>query len=166
MIDPVQLRDYVIRPVLKYLEPEIPYSLAAEHLLLGTAAQESKLRYLHQLGKGPAVGLWQMEPNTHDDIWENFLKRNPKLFTKVFRLTLNDETEQADFLQHRDEMVGNLYYACAMARVYYWRIRESLPPADDAFSMGVYWKRHYNTPAGAGTVEQFVESWKLIAVAI
>jgi hypothetical protein len=49
------LRQYVIRPTLQRLGL---WSLAAENLLLGTAAQESKLGYyLHQL-EGPALGLY------------------------------------------------------------------------------------------------------------
>lgn len=166
MIDPVQLRDYVIRPVLKYLEPEIPYSISAEQLLLGTAAQESRLKYLHQLGKGPAVGLWQMEPNTYDDIWRNYLRHpHHELEDKVRALGLHPDPI-VDFINSRDEMAGNLYYACAMSRVYYWRIKESLPPPDDAYKMGAYWKKYYNTEAGKGTIEQFTESWKLIEKAI
>ena len=46
--------------------------------------------------------------------------------------------------------------ACAMARVLYYRRPEKLPPADDAEAMGQYWKAHYNTEEGAGTVPSFV----------
>lgn len=164
LIDPVQLRDYVMRPVLKYLEPEIPYSISAEQLLLGTAAQESRLKYLHQLGKGPAVGLWQMEPNTHNDIWKNYFygDQHRGIKTKLQSLRVDDFPGIID----SHEMAGNLYYACAMSRVYYWRIREPLPPPDDPYKMGAYWKKYYNTEAGKGTIEQFEESWKLIEKAI
>src|SRR5258708_26545125 len=36
-----------------------------------------------QLGGGPAVGLFQMEPTTHDDCWTNFLNFRPVLAGKV-----------------------------------------------------------------------------------
>src|SRR5260221_162978 len=56
---------------------------APVELLLGTALQESGLTYRVQLGGGPARGLFQMEPNTHDDIWDNFLKYRVPLATAV-----------------------------------------------------------------------------------
>lgn len=54
---------YVVRPVLRVMSA---WSQPAEDLVMGTAAQESRLTYLRQLGGGPALGLWQMEPATHD----------------------------------------------------------------------------------------------------
>ena len=50
----------------------------AETLLLGTAKAESGLIYLKQL-KGPALGLYQNEPKTHKDTWDNYLKYKPEL---------------------------------------------------------------------------------------
>lgn len=162
MIDPIQMRDYIVRPVLRHLEPEIPYTLAAEQLLLGTAAQESRLGYLHQLGRGPAVGIWQMEPFTHDDLWRTTLlgASNP-LARKVRTLELPDW-----YGNDAKEMAGNLYYACAMARVFYRRIQAPLPPVFDARAMGDYWKKYYNTVHGKGTVDEFIASWQLIAPAL
>lgn len=162
MIDPVQLRDCVVRPVLEHLAPEIPYSLAAEQLLLGTAAQESRMTYLKQLGKGPAVGIWQMEPFTHDDLWRTTLlgASNP-LAIKVRQLELPNW-----WAKDAREMVGNLFYACAMARVFYRRIQAPLPAAGDVPAMAAYWKRYYNTAHGKGTVEEFCRSWNLIIPAL
>jgi len=62
-LDAGQLRMYVVRPVLRVMSA---WSQPAEDLVMGTAAQESRLTYLRQLGGGPALGLWQMEPATHD----------------------------------------------------------------------------------------------------
>lgn len=162
MMDIVQLRNLVVRPVLEHLAPEIPYTLSAERLLLGTAAQESKLKYIHQIGAGPAVGLWQMEPFTHDDLWKTTLagSSNP-LAIKVRELELPDW-----YGKDAREMVGNLYYACAMARVFYRRIKAALPDADDALEMAQYWKKYYNTEHGKGTIDEFIESWKMIAPAL
>ena len=52
-LDPGQLLALVIRPTLKYLEWD---GRAAEQLVLGTAITESRLRYIKQLGGGPALG--------------------------------------------------------------------------------------------------------------
>lgn len=162
MIDPIQLRDFVIRPVLRHLEPEIPYSLAAEHLLLGTAAQESRLRYLHQLGRGPAVGLWQMEPFTYDDLWKTTLAGGGNALAAKVRILQTPGFSGGSSW----ELAGNLYLACAMSRVFYRRIREALPPAYNVRAMGMYWKRYYNTMAGKGTVEEFIRNWDIVAEAI
>lgn len=63
MIDPRQLRDLIVRPVPEQLDL---YSPAAEQLVMGTAAQESRLVYIRQhLGEdkhGRGRGLWQIEP--------------------------------------------------------------------------------------------------------
>ncbi len=151
-----QLREYVVTPVLKHLDPVIPYSLDAENLILGTIAQESHgSRYIHQLGAGPAVGMCQMEPNTHDDIWENYIKYNKALMEKIKVLELSGWYDEAN----AKEMAGNNYYAVAMCRVHYRRKPQALPKHDDIAGMGAYWKKYYNTYLGAGTVEEFIENY-------
>jgi hypothetical protein len=35
------------------------------------AAQESQLEYTRQIGGGPALGYFQMKPETHDGCWTN-----------------------------------------------------------------------------------------------
>ena len=126
---------------------------AASQLLLGTAIQESNLFYRRQLGNGPARGLFQMEPATHDDIWANYLKYNAPLAAQV-RSFLNGGTESAGELENNDK------YAAAMTRVHYRRVPAALPAADNIEAMGAYWKAHYNTPLGAGTVAEYVANWR------
>jgi hypothetical protein len=149
-----QLREYVIRPVLHDLGK---YSRNAEELLLLTAAQESGLgKYLHQLGDGPAIGIYQMEPATHDDIWQNFLEYKPTLGNTILRW----EMPRAFTDNNAKEMAGNLYYATAMARCFYLRFAEGLPHFKEVEAMAKYWKKYYNTPKGAGTVEEAKENYK------
>ena len=89
-INPNQLLRYVIKPALTLLDMESP---AAEALMLGTVAQESHCgRYLHQLGKGPALGIFQMEPTTYRDIWENYIAYRQRAATKT--VTTNHETAE------------------------------------------------------------------------
>lgn len=147
MLDVRQVLDLVIVPALETLELDSP---AARQLLLGTALQESGLRYIQQLGGGPALGLWQMEPATHDDIWNNYLNRKPELVQRLQSLS-----------QHRIAlaMAADLWYAAAMCRIQYFRRPEPLPAAGDIPAQAAYWKQHYNTPAGAGTVAEYLENW-------
>lgn len=151
MIDVPQFITSVIRPVLTRLD--LKDGRAAEELLLGTALQESRLQYLRQLGKGPARGVFQMEPATHDDIWTNYLAYNVDLATRVNGLSLRATGDM-----HQVE--ANMYYACAMARVHYRRVPAKLPEQGDLEAQADYWKQYYNTFQGAGTVEEYIENYQ------
>ncbi|MBF0602155.1 MAG: hypothetical protein HQL07_00510 [Nitrospirae bacterium] len=147
-LDPVQLRKHIIRPTLQRIEL---WSEAAEELVLGTAIQESGLRYVHQIGSGPACGLWQMEPATHNDIWGNYLQSRPKV-----GLSILGPYSKPD----HSRLMWDLGYACSMCRVHYLRSPQGLPNAGDIAGQAGYWKKWYNTPLGKGTVEQYMSNWK------
>lgn len=149
-MNPDQLLNLIITPTLKHLGL---YSDAAAELVLGTAIQESHLKYLKQLGGGPALGIYQMEPDTHDDIWLTYLHYRPYLADKV------KELELPQFVSGADEMVGNLYYATAMCRIHYRRRKEPLPVAGDLSGQAAYWKRFYNTSLGKGTMTDYIHNW-------
>jgi len=144
-----QLRQFIVRPVLQALNA---HSKAAENLLVGTAIQERRLEYLRQLGDGPARGLYQMEPATHDDICNNYLAYQSDFRTRIeaFVLTLHDR---------HDQLIWNLAYATAMCRAHYRRVTEGLPNEADVDGLARYWKRHYNTDRGAGTVAEFKDKY-------
>ena len=59
------------------------WSTAAEELVLGTAIVESSLIYISQHGAGPALGLWQVEPATHDDLYANYLSYRQELGSRL-----------------------------------------------------------------------------------
>jgi hypothetical protein len=139
-----------IRPALTALDAGGP---AAERLVLGTGIQESLLVHRRQLGNGPARGLFQMEPATHDDCWENFLKFRAPLAEKVRRTLDPGQEPVASTLEVNDR------YAAAMCRVRYLRVRAAMPPTTDIPAMANYWKQHYNTALGAGTPDEFLEKW-------
>lgn len=151
-MDALQLRDLVVAPTLEFLE--LPSQEVATNLLMGTAAIESRLgHYVHQI-QGPALGIFQMEPMTYMDIWKNYLDYHSSIATHVRQLA------GYRYLSHRippAEMIGNMNYACAMARIHYWRKPQALPtdPAD-IVGLAKYWKEHYNTKLGKGKVEDFI----------
>lgn len=152
MINVPHFISYVIRPTLDVIGFG---GRAAEELMLGTALQESRLTYLHQLGKGPAKGVFQMEPRTHDDIWANYLSYKNDLAQKI--LTLSGSMEG---LKPAELMCGNMFYAAAMCRVHYLRVPQALPEAGDLDGQAEYWKEYYNTFLGAGTVEEYIENYQ------
>lgn len=132
------------------------YSRAAVSLLLGTAAKESDFgTYLRQLGGGPALGAFQMEPATERDIWDNYLylgrvKRREAIY-KISGVR--------SYHNNKNALGLRLGYQICMARLHYRRVPEPLPAYDDIEGLGKYWKTHWNTLQGKGTVEQFVKKW-------
>lgn len=153
-INAEQLRLKIIRPVLMHLSDEIPYSIAAENLLMGTCAQESEMgQYIVQRENGPAQGIFQMEPDTEYDIARNFLQYRVDLQRSVNLLV--PEFSEGDMY----DLEGNLFYAAAMCRVHYYRVPEGLPMSDDIEGLAQYWKRFYNTVQGKGTVTEFVHNY-------
>jgi len=147
-----QLRDCVIIPTLQYLDPEIPYSDEAVDLLMLTCAHESNLgTYLKQVG-GPACGIFQLEPDTHDDIWGNYISYRGGIEDKINRLSLGMTLPA---MAHSEESIYNLPFATAMARVHYYRVPESIPKKKDFAveddylqALACYAKRHFNTHLG------------------
>lgn len=141
------LRAYVIRPTLETLKLS---STAAENLLLGTIAQESQMgHYLHQI-KGPALGIYQIEPATHHDVWKNYLCYHSALSERVFLCGQPQE----------QQLITNLSYATAIARIIYLRAPEALPEDDDLEGLAYYYKRYYNTPKGKATEADFIKNYK------
>jgi len=160
VIDPRQLREYVVRPTLRAMSA---WSLEAEELVLRTAMVESGLSFLRQHGGGPARGIWQIEPATHRDNWINWLPRRPAAYAGVMRAmgTRSDgawesyEYESPSALAARleDQLTWNLSYCCAHARIQY--LRDPHPIPIDVAAQASYWKRVYNTRLGRGTESQF-----------
>ena len=94
-----------------------------------------------------------MEGATHDDIWTNFLAFRADLKSQVESLLTSPSADKIHELEFNDN------YAAAMARVHYLRAPSALPGFDDLEGQAAYWKRHYNTPLGAGTPEKYKRDW-------
>ena len=150
MLDVKQFRRLVIRPALEAIHL---WSEGAEELVLGTALQESGLRYLEQIGGGPALGLYQMEPATHDDVHLNFLSYHPELAERVKSLAV---------IPKPLSMVGNLWYATAMCRLQYYRYPEPMPEAGNLSAQVAFWKLRYNTSEGKGTTADYIANWRRV----
>ncbi|WP_425404641.1 hypothetical protein [Hwanghaeella sp.] len=143
-----QFARLVVRPALKTLDL---WSPAAERLVLGTALVESNLDYIEQIGGGPALGFFQMEPDTANDIWRNYLAYRPDLLAKVMVLSVSDIDRTA-------QLAGNAYFGAALCRVHYFRVPAALPAVNDSAGLAAYWKQHYNTAKGAGTPAKFLQA--------
>ena len=111
MLRSIHLQDRVIAPALDKIGL---WSRVAEELVLGTAIVESGLTYLKQHGDGPALGLWQVEPATHDHLYTNFLYYRLELGRKLMEL-------RAPNLSMDENLATNLMYGATVCRLCYYR---------------------------------------------
>jgi hypothetical protein len=134
------------------------FSEAAVELLMLTAAQETHLgKYLWQI-RGPALGVFQMEPNTYLDIWGNWI-----MYRQSYLNALND-LWGASGLDWTLRMKADLAYQIVMSRIFYMRIPAPIPAATDPISLAHYWKKYYNTVYGKGTPEEAYNNYSIYAL--
>jgi len=160
MINFKQLKQHVVEPTLKYLSPVIPYSDEAVDLLMMTVAHESiGGTYLKQV-KGPALGIYQIEPDTHNDVYENYLDYRTEMKSCIQGLQV--VAAVSDEIPLDEDLIFNLVYATAIARVIYYRAPEPLPEkykGDYWMDLAKYAKKYYNTSAGKATPEKYYEDY-------
>jgi hypothetical protein len=160
MIASKHLRECVIRPALDELGL---YTLGREELLVVTAAQESLggtwLMQNDSRGypKGPALGIYQEEPATYHDCFENFLRYNPILYEK-----LTGETFPLGKLAWHDAtlLTYDLRYATKAAACQYYRFKEAVPAHYEIDKLVIYYKRYWNTSAGKATLEETKKNYQ------
>jgi|TARA_R100000501_G_C2561647_1_gene72042 hypothetical protein len=159
-MNPQQLHDLIIKPTLEYMGGNY-YSKESAFLLLCTAAIESDCGYYIKQINGPALGIWQMEPSTEDDIWQNCDALDDSPFISVI----------GDLHLSKDDRVGynglieSSKYACAMARLKYSMDPNPLPKLTgdnnaDSRAFYDYYKRVYNTELGASTFDKWAVALK------
>lgn len=150
----MSLDKYQFRELISETLDEIDkYSEDAVNLLMGTAAQESNFgKYIRQLGNGPALGIFQMEPATYDDIVNTYLRYKPDLLNDI------EDSCQCNIENNSEALVWNTKLAICMSRIHYFRVKESLPNNISGYAK--YWKTYYNTYKGKGTEEEFIRNYK------
>ena len=160
-----EVLELIIKPTLILFErngfSELNTPEAAD-LIYGTALAETGLREIEQEGGGPALGYWQMEPTTHDDIWENYLKYHLPLRKAVIDITgITPASISAD----REKVSGpgyhpliyNQRYACLITRIHYLRYVTEIP--DTPKGQAGCWLKNYNK-GGKGSVGHYLAAWK------
>lgn len=163
MIDPKQLREFideVLREFARVADKPSLYSKDAVELLMLTAAQETHLgRYLKQI-KGPALGIFQIEPATLADLITNYLMYRGKLGKIVQSLYVKGLGMAGTADSVGLNMQGNLILQVVIARLIYRRVPEPLPDNRSHEAMAQYWKKYWNTSLGRGTVEEAVQNYQ------
>ncbi|WP_286828732.1 MULTISPECIES: hypothetical protein [Kordiimonas] len=140
----------VIKPVLKDMAMD---GAAAGKILMMTACHESMgFRYRAQVG-GPALSYFQIEPNTLDDLYTNYLAYRPDKQALVDAY-LPEGLDRLEALENDDK------YACAVARMIYWRVPESLPAVTNDEGLAAYAKQYWNTELGAATAQKYLDDYR------
>ncbi len=139
MFNIAQFRELIIKSTLNDLKM---YSENAEELLVFTCAVESLGgTYLTQVG-GRALGIFQMMPETYNDIWENYIKGKGGLGLILL------SNFHINFMPSEERLIYDLRYATAMARIHYNRVVEPLPDKNNVKAIWNYYKAYYNTFKG------------------
>lgn len=153
-INPKHIRG-IICSVLEYLEIKNVYDW--ERLLYLTLVVESDGGfYTKQLGKGPAKGIYQLEPQTEKDILKWLRVKHKALYDKIRRLRvpINLGIHEAEY---------NLAYATAMAYMEYFR-RGVNPKNASTEDLARLHKIHYNTYLGKASVEKTLKKLALLKI--
>lgn len=153
-----ELRHYVVRPTLKHMGV---WSQTVENLLLGTAARESGLGFHLKLANTQALGIYQISPRMHRNIWDHFLAPKSDLSSLVRGLA-----SQREFLSHpHHELATNLAYATAIAWLIYERNNTNISKIDcnDLESLGRLWQKHFHSRR-QGSVQSFIDSYRQLVM--
>lgn len=157
----MQIQIFIVRPTLIHMDM---WSPAAENLLLGTIAHESGGgqhidQRLSEMDStlGPAIGLYQIEPRTLNDLYETYLTFRPD------KLDLVNEP-LGNWPDKITQLATNLTFATAVARMLYYRHPEKLPAADDIDGLWKYYKRYFNTIKGKAKEVDWKASYKQLVL--
>ena len=127
------------------------YSKDAVDLVYKTGNAETGYRHLKQMGGGPAIGFWQVEPATLIDIMDNYVKYRPELEKRLKSLGFSRSSIET-------RVMSNIALQAVFCRLKYKRDKYALPKSNDLKGQAEYWKRVYNTHLGKGTIKHFMEA--------
>lgn len=129
-------------------EALLDWGLHSDHcveLLAMIVAHESLGgKYRRQVGGGPALGVYQMEPATHDSIWNH----SDTIHGKALKLGIKRDLSKLEF----DDR-----YATFVARCYLAMDKNPLPKTPEA--MAAYCKSYWNR-TGKATPEKYLNDWQ------
>lgn len=151
-----QLVNLVIIPTLK----EIPKGISAEAVLAVTmiiAHESTRGNFLKQIGGGPALGIIQMEPRTHNSTW--------KFGDSIWKNAYNMEIiSKDDFDNKRHPLPGRLIYDLRynvfMARQNIFMDRDT-PLPKTPHQMSDYLKSWWNSAGGEAKSNSYLRDYEI-----
>lgn len=135
-----------------------PTSKEIHDIVLETAAVESLRGQLVRQKRGPALGIYQMEPETREDLL-NWLKyRHKDVYNEVMVFWEKKQTDEWNY-------VHNIPWQTAMCLIKYWYVsgHNLQDLCRDRSSRAVLWRIRYNTLKGKGSVQAYIENARMYA---
>ena len=137
----------LVTQALEWYELPINSGSAIQLLCMIAAHESGDFHYIKQV-KGPALSIFQMEPNTYNDV-VGYIKRRQEQFPVL----VHDMPKPAEY------MAFDPVYAAAIGRVFLLRVPQPLPETDDIDGLAKYAKDHWNTYLGAAKWEDYRQAW-------
>ena len=121
-----------------YISP-IPYNSNLVDLLMETMAVESNMgMYDRQIGGGPALGVYQMEPATLQCLKDNYIKYHP------------------EFKQYSEGSLLDMKYATMVCALQYLRYIDIIDIPGTRWGWWLVYKKYYNSYKGKTTKEAYM----------
>ncbi|NIB43278.1 hypothetical protein HBA55_26965 [Pseudomaricurvus alkylphenolicus] len=147
-----ELRQFVIQPTLLHLGDDRP---CVENLLMGTAAQASGLGFHLTSDNNEGLGIYQIQPQTHIQLWDQYLINDPDLASRIRGLA-----SQHEFLAHpHAELATNLSYATALAWLKYQQAGAVIPDGAGLATLAEIWHRYW-CQSETLNPESFINSYR------
>lgn len=150
-----QFTDFVIVPTLESMPRRSAFDLDAEiSLALMCAAHESHMGSFLKQVKGPALGIYQMEPRTYKDIWINGVHDRPDIRGWLYSWACLGGPLEVD---EAEEMAWNHRYATVMFRAHFIRFKEAIPKKLE--EQALYLKKYWNV-TGKATAQEYLQDYR------
>jgi hypothetical protein len=156
MFNAKQFRSLIVKPTLEALGH---WSQDAENLLVMICAWESKGGTYLKQEEGPALGIYMMEPATHDYIWQFIFSKDRDfgMISNVLRASGIPIPYQENPRPNANSLILNFRYSTVMARVFFLRIKEPIPLG--LHELGAYAKKYWNTEKGKATPDDYYQAY-------
>ena len=143
-----------IKEIVEYALYKVDsYSDDALAMVVRTGMAESGYRALKGYGEGnPAIGFWQVEPATMNDMIINYIHYRSHYKKNLISLGMNFEKDTIM------SVMSNMAVQAALCRLHYRRDSKPIPSWSNMEAQGKYWKRVYNTFKGRGTIKHFMKA--------
>lgn len=147
-----QLREFIQDVLDAYYGPELSRPNVVK-LLMMIAAHESLGGYYIKQIRGPARGIFQMEPATEWDLFRNYARFRDRMRDIYLEVTYVP-CGKVELHQR-----GNLVRQVVLARMHLLRFPKPIPCYHDDEGLGQYAKDYWNTAAGKATPEQYITAY-------
>lgn len=118
----------------------------AVHMIIETAVAETGLGKIEDKTDAAGMGITQFDKIPFADVRDRCIKLKPQI-----EKDLGVDITKVDW----DDLRYNIFLSLLFARLLYWLKGEPIPKTIE--ERAAYWKLHYNTPLGKGTVEHYLE---------